>query len=186
MGITQNISDEELVRLYLEKQESWTFDKLYTRYSGKVYGKCISLLKNHEEAEDALQDIFTKVLLNLSKFSFKSRFSTWIYSITYNYCIDLIRRRKKNILTASENIENMDMEDEIGDKFLLEVKLERLKVIMEEVPTDDKTIILMKYQDGMSIKEIGAILDKSDSAVKMKLKRAKHKFRKIYQEMYSD
>ncbi len=174
-------SDEEIVSLYLAHQSSIYFDILYGRYSGKIYGKCMSLLKDEMVAADAVQDIFMKILLNLSKFSQKSRFSTWVYSITYNYCIDLLRKRKKlRRHLSDESSENMDVPEEVDDSFLLETEVHRLKIILEEIPVDDKAILLMKYQDEMSIKEISAHTDKSESSVKMKIKRAKHKFKRIY------
>ena len=128
-----------------------------------------------------------KILMNLAKFSGKSRFSTWIYSITYNYCIDYLRRKKKDpSVYVDDFIENLDVEEEVEDSFLLEVNVKRLKKILDEIPSGDKTILLMKYQDEMSIKEIGGILDKSESAIKMKIKRAKQKFRKTYKETYKE
>ena len=180
-------SDEEIVSLYLASQKSIYFDILYTRYSGKVYGKSMSLLKDEAMAEDAVQDIFMKILLNLSKFSMKSRFSTWLYSITYNYCIDLIRRRKKLRKLQSEELdENLDVPEEVDDSFLLETEVKRLKIILEKIPVDDKAVLLMKYQDEMSIKEICAVMEKSESSVKMKIKRAKHKFKRIYFQIFKE
>jgi len=185
--ITKKVSDEELVKLYLETQNVAYFNLIYKRYSGKIFGKCLSLLKTESEAEDATQDVMMKILMNMAKFSGKSRFSTWIYSITYNYCIDFLRRKKKDpSVYVDDYLENMDVEDDVEDRFLIEMNVGRLKVILEEIPTGDKTILLMKYQDEMSIKEIGQILDKSESAVKMKIKRAKQKFKKTFKEKYKE
>ncbi len=180
------MSDEEVVQEYLKTQNVAYFDVLYKRYSGKIFGKCISLLKDEEDAEDSVQEIFMKILLNLSKFSGKSRFSTWIYSITYNYCIDRIRRKKKDPSTLVEDMSNHDVPEDVNDVFLLEMEIGRLKVVLDEIPTKDKSILLMKYQDEMSIKEIGEMLEKSESAVKMKIKRAKQKFKKTYEEIYKE
>lgn len=180
-------SDEEIVSEYLKTQSSALFDVLYTRYSGKIYGKSISLLKDDVAAQDAVQDIFMKIILNLSKFSEKSRFSTWIYSITYNYCIDVLRRKKKIQKTFSEeNLDNLDVVEEVDDQFLLETGVKRLKIILNKISVEDKSVLMMKYQDEMSIKEICEVLEKSESAVKMKIKRAKHKFKRIYQQSYND
>ena len=185
--IPKDVSDEDVVKLYLETQNVAYFNILYERYSGKIFAKCISLLKEESSAEDATQDVLMKVLLNMSKFSGRSRFSTWVYSITYNYCIDYLRRKKKDpSVYVDDFIENLDVEDDIEDSFLLETNVKRLKVILGEMKSGDKTILLMKYQDEMSIKEIGEILDKSESAVKMKIKRAKQKFQKTYKEKYKE
>lgn len=179
-------SDEELVQNYLETQESRYFDRLYVKYSGKVFSKCISLLKNEALAQDATQDIFLKIFLNLAKFGGKSKFSTWIYSITYNYCIDLIRKGKKEKKIFSDDIEKApDLAEDIPDSAILEMEVKKLKVVLEKIPVGDKAVLLMKYQDDMSIREISDTLDKSESAIKMKIKRAKHKVQKVYKEIYT-
>jgi RNA polymerase sigma-70 factor (ECF subfamily) len=181
------LTDEEAVTEYVSSQNPAYFDLLYKRYSSKVFGKCISLLRDEGKAEDAMQEIFIKIILNLSKFSGKSKFSTWLYSITYNYCIDTIRKAKKDKSMLVEDMSTAyDVEDEVEDKFLLETKVERLEQILAEISAGDKSILLMKYQDGLSIKEIGGIFNKSESAIKMKIKRAKHKFRRVYSANYKD
>ena len=185
--IPSTMSDEDVIKEYLATQNSAYFDILYKRYSGKIYGKCISLLKDEAKAADATQEVFMKILINLSKFSGKSKFSTWIYSITYNFCIDMIRRTKKDPSLLVEDMESKyDQEEDVEDVYLLEMKVKRLKIILEEIPIMDKSILLMKYQDEMSIKEISEITKKSESAVKMKIKRAKQKFRKTYKEIYKE
>ena len=185
--IPSTMSDEDVIKEYLSTQNSAYFDILYKRYSGKIFGKCISLLKDEARAADATQEVFMKILINLSKFSGKSKFSTWIYSITYNFCIDMIRREKKDPSLLVDDIETKyDKEDDVEDVYLLEMKVKRLKIILEEIPVMDKSILLMKYQDEMSIKEISEITQKSESAVKMKIKRAKQKFRKTYKEIYKE
>jgi len=184
--IPKTMSDEDIVKEFLLTQNVAYFDVLYKRYAGKIFGKCISLLKDEEYAEDSVQEIFMKILLNMSKFSGRSKFSTWIYSITYNYCIDRIRRKKKDPSMLVEDLSNHDVEDSVEDAFLIEMEIKRLKVILEHIPVKDKSILLMKYQDGMTIKEIGETIDKSESAVKMKIKRAKQKFRNIYYDRYRE
>ena len=123
----------------------------------------------------------------MSKFGEKSKFSTWIYSITYNYCIDFIRRKKKEKNLFSDEIENApDIVDDVPDIALLEMEVHKLKAVLKDIPSGDRAILLMKYQDDMSIKEIADILDKSESAVKMKIKRAKAKAQKMKKQLFSD
>ena len=99
----------------------------------------------------------------------------------------MIRREKKDPSLLVDDIETKyDKEEDVEDVYLLEMKVKRLKIILEEIPVMDKSILLMKYQDDMSIKEISEITKKSESAVKMKIKRAKQKFRKTYKEIYKE
>lgn len=94
-GCHNEMRDFEVIHKYLKTQASVCFSLLYNRYSAKIYTKCLTILKDEMLAEDAMQEIFMKIFLNLTKFEEKAKFSTWIYSITYNYCIDYIRRKQK-------------------------------------------------------------------------------------------
>ncbi len=184
---TVEYTDSELIALYLEEQNTVYFTKLYKRYASKVFAKCISMLSDHGLARDATQDIFIKVLLNLAKFSEQSSFSTWVYSITYNYCIDLIRKKKKMPLLFTEDVSKVSKETEIEipDSVLLEMKQERLEAVMEKMPPGDKAILLMKYIDDLQIREIGEVLGKTESAIKMQIMRAKHKAQMLHDELYA-
>lgn len=178
--------DLEVIHNYLETQASICFNLLYERYSAKIYGKCLSLLRDEALAEDAMQEIFTKIFLNLSRFGEKSKFSTWVYSITYNYCIDYLRRKKKQDL-FSDDLENApDLADDVPDAEILDMEVKQLKEVLKQIPDGDRAILLMKYQDEMSIKEIAEILDKTESAVKMQLKRAKEKARYTKQSLFGE
>ncbi|MGE5354713.1 MAG: RNA polymerase sigma factor [Deltaproteobacteria bacterium] len=180
-------SDETLIFDYLRTQNNRYFDVLYNRYKDKIYGKCLSMLNDPEKSQDALQDIFIKVILNLSLFKQDSKFSTWLYSITYNYCIDVIRKDGKLITDNLDDIKGNEMlpdDDGISEKQLLEIKVDRLDRVLNELPVKDKSVLIMKYQGDLSIKDISEMLGKSESAVKMILKRAKEKSLIIYDEMY--
>lgn len=183
---SKEYSDSELISLYLREQNTTYFTLLYRRYAGKVFAKCISMLSDDGMARDATQDIFIKVLLNLGKFTEQSSFSTWVYSITYNYCIDIIRKKKKNILIFSEDMGkvNASVEVDIPDSVILEMETKRLERVMEVMPPGDKAILNMKYIDDLQIKEIAEVLNKTESAIKMQIMRAKAKAQTIYEDLY--
>ena len=113
---TKKLTDEEVIDKYIATQGSVYFTLLYDRYITKVYSKCISLLKDDAKAQDAAQEIFIKIFTNLHKFNKQSKFSTWVYSITYNFCIDTIRKQKKtsNLFSDEEN-EGTEIIEEIDD-----------------------------------------------------------------------
>jgi len=185
-SIPASLTDSQLIALYLQEQDARHFSQLYRRYAGKVFAKCISMLADHGMARDATQDVFIKILLNLSKFTEQSSFSTWVYSITYNYCIDLIRKKKKNILIFTEDMGRVSTasEVEIPDSVILEMETNRLEKVMHKLPVGDKAILDMKYTDDMSIREIGEVLNKTESAIKMQIMRAKIRAQGIYEDMY--
>ncbi len=176
------MSDEEIVKRIVHSQKADDFEIIYNRYVTKVYHKCLSLTKDEELAKDLSHDIFLKVFINLSKFNEKSKFSTWLYRVVFNYCMDHLRKNEKTS-TTEELIEINDEEDLSNEKQLLEMKVEMLTKVLEALPIEEKSILLMKYQDDHSIKEMMVILDISESAVKMRLKRAKAKAIALYKEM---
>lgn len=178
--------DEILVKAYQDAKVSLYFDEIYLRFSERIYGKCLTFFESSAEAEDCVQEIFMKLLVSIDKFNHKSKFSTWIYSITYNYCIDRIRRKKRNpfdFQDASYKDTEVDNEER-EEKILLEMELEELDVVLNAIPTQDKAVLLMKYLDDMSIKDIGQSLGKSESAIKMQLKRAKAKCVQRHNELF--
>jgi RNA polymerase sigma factor (sigma-70 family) len=181
-----DLTDSELLSRFRVAQDQSYFTLLYRRYGGKVFAKCYSMLNDEGLARDATQDIFIKVLLNIQKFNELSSFSTWVYSITYNYCIDLIRKKKKLPVLYTEDVSRIkeDVDDNIPDSVLLEMKQERLVKIMEVLPPGDKAILLMKYIDDLQIRDIAEILGKTESAIKMQIMRAKIKAQSIHDDMF--
>lgn len=176
----KKLTDEQLVAHFIETQKNLYFEQLYDRYSNKVYRKCLSFVKDDAKAEDFTHDIFLKLVLNLSSYKETAKFSTWLYSITYNYCIDQTRVSKKYSEVGLDD--NFDVPDDGDDAEMAELEAQQLNKAMKQILPEEKSILMMKYQDEMSIKEISESLDISESAVKMRLLRAKEKLRKVYLE----
>lgn len=183
---TEHIEDNEIVRRIVQDGERELQHVIYDRYADKVYGKCISLCKDSNTAQDLMHDVMVKILTKLSQFKGTSDFSFWVYSVTYNYCMDYLRKKKRKIVTevadenAFENVATDDIEKE--NKILLEMRLEQLEMLFEKLNTQEKAVLLLRYQDGHSIKDISAILDISESAVKMRLKRSRDRIASMFKE----
>jgi RNA polymerase sigma-70 factor (ECF subfamily) len=175
----KNLSDEQLVSLFIESQKNLYFEQLYDRYADKVYRKCMSFVKDEAKAEDFTHDIFMKLVLNIASYKASARFSTWLYSITYNYCIDQLRVAKKYVEYSLEY--DFDLAED-NDAELVELEEQRLRKALQKIVPEEKSILMMKYQDELSIKEIATTLDISESAVKMRLLRAKERLKKVYIE----
>ena len=186
-GKKSTLSDEELIEEIVRSQDSRLVEVLYERYADKVYSRCISFVKEASIAEDLTHDIFIKVYLNLGRFKQKSKFSTWLYSITYNFCVDYVRKKQKDNVVDMEDKEgeiagrDIDTADDLDH-----IALDRLTELLEQLKSEDKLILLMKYRDDMSIKDIQVAFDISESAVKMRIKRAKEKLKSLYCEMYEE
>jgi RNA polymerase sigma-70 factor (ECF subfamily) len=151
-----------------------------------VYNKCYGFAKDGDEAKDLTQDVFLKLFVKLASFKGKSKFSTWLYAFTYNHCVNYVTRNtaKKFEKQAVDykDIENLSDDYEEDDNSFLNMKVEKLKVALELISPEEKMILLLKYQDFLTIKEIGSALDIGDSAVKMRIKRAKDKLVTEYNE----
>lgn len=176
-------TDEELVRMFIVTQRNPYFEELYERYSGKVYRKCLSFVKDQAKAEDFTHDIFLKLIFKLSSYHENARFSTWLYSITYNYCMDQLRINKKRAEVYAD--ENLEIPDDTDLNTMFEdpdVEAKRLKRAMEGLTTEEKSILMMKYQDDLSIREISDVFKITESATKMRLLRSREKLRTRYLE----
>ncbi len=175
---SEKLSDIELVNQIVETKNTLQFSTLYDRYSRKVYNKCYGFARNEDEAKDLTQDVFVKLFTKLHTFKGKSKFSTWLYSFTYNFCVNYVNRDKaRKMDDVSNSLDDHDyylseMAD-IPDEDLLELKVKKLKVALENIDPEDKAILLLKYQDDVSVKDLQTVLQLGKSAVKMRLKRAR-------------
>ncbi|MFN0201653.1 MAG: RNA polymerase sigma factor [Bacteroidia bacterium] len=182
----RTVSDEDLVEMIVKQGKTDVFSVLYERYSDKVYRKCLSFEKDRDSAHDLVHDVFLKVFLQLSKFEARARFSTWLYSITYNYCVEQHRKRAKMPSQDIDDNPELAVFDDDDDLEIFEVRATALKKAMEKVSPEDKAILLLKYQEDASIKELMELLNVSKSAVKMRLSRARQRAKEIIDEMNLD
>jgi RNA polymerase sigma factor (sigma-70 family) len=101
------------------------FTILYDRYSSIVYNKCYGFSKNKEEAQDLTHDVFIRLFVKLRTFKGKSKFSTWLYSFTYNFCVNYVQRDKykknENKTVVTDQIKEEDVFEEIDDAALFDL-----------------------------------------------------------------
>lgn len=180
------LSDAELVSFAKENNRD-ALDELYDRHAPMVYRKCIALLRNKESAQDITHDVFIKAFLNIAKLKDGQSFAKWIITITYNKCMDSLRLTKKSFTNSlDEQYDNLASDDdEKNIKIEKEAELEHLEQAFLKLPEPDRVLLLMQFQDNLSIQQIQEILGLKASAVKMRLKRAKEKLSKIYGDINS-
>lgn len=175
----KKLSDNDLVFEIVATNSPELFAELYDRFSNIVFNKCYGFCRSREEAEDLTHDVFVKLFLKLNTFKGYSKFSTWLYSFTYHFCLNYIQRntykKKERRTVVSDQIREEPVFEEMDTVNLVKVKSERLAEILASIKPAEKIILLMKYQEDMSIKEIMCVLKISKSAVKMRIKRAKAK-----------
>ena len=178
------VDDREAVHHFLDSGDRQGFSLLYCRYRDKVFRKCLDMLKKEGAAKDAAQEIFIQVFLKLPQFRREARFSSWLFIITQNYCLDLLRKEKQARDQLS-SIGNLDMirQEEQADPYRIDRQLAELNLVMREMPAADKRILQMKFWDRMSIRAIAKRYRVSEGAVKMRIKRAKARARQIRTEL---
>lgn len=181
-----DVEDSELVELYLVTRGDRYFGELYRRYSPKVFGKCITMLGNEEEAADAVQDIFERVLLRIGGFRQDSKFGTWLFTITNNFCIDLLRKRKRlrGKIGEMPEVEVAEVVEETD--WLQDQSPKAIRHILDNLSELDRVALVLMYMDEMSVKEIAAQMGLQESATKMRLKRARQRAKDIYDDWSVD
>ncbi|MEM7371848.1 MAG: sigma-70 family RNA polymerase sigma factor [Bacteroidota bacterium] len=176
------LSDEEIVSAITQKGETDLFGILYNRYSDKVYRKCLTFVRDKDVAQDMVQDVLLKVFTQLSKFKGNSRFSTWLYAVTYNFCVEYYRKNNRYTTVDIQEGPDYSESDDSDEKELLAARAHQLNQALDQIPPEEKMILLSKYQDGASIKELMVQLDISESAVKMRLSRARKRIKHLIDE----
>jgi RNA polymerase sigma factor (sigma-70 family) len=182
----KDVPDEEIVQLLNAGGDSSLFTILYERYESKVLDKCYSLLHNRELAEEFAEDVLSKTYEKLSGFRGNSSFSSWLYSITYNHCIDYLRE-KKRLHYPDWNSQNEI--PEIADDFdedITDLHYSRMMRILDIMHAEERAMLLMKYQDDLPVKQIAKSLRLTEGAVKMRIKRAKARLAYLYKKLYGN
>jgi RNA polymerase sigma-70 factor (ECF subfamily) len=176
------LTDEELVqRSQLGEQSA--FSEIALRYEPYILANCRSFVKNQEVAKDLTQEILIKLFLELPKFRLEAKLKTWVYAITYHTCVDYLRKNKKRIYeTVSQQLSDSlpELLDEELEDLDTDKSLSLLEELLKQMTSEGRLILLMKYVEKQKIKDIQLALGVSESAIKMRLKRARSVLNELY------
>ncbi len=170
-------TDHQLIEKTLDGNTQ-AFSVLVERYQNYVFTIAVRMLRNREEAEEVAQDSFIKAFEALSTFRGESKFSSWLYSITYRKTLDRIRKNNNSrTIELVEEITESETEDIENALHFLQIqeRNELIKKGIEELPEQDGAIITFFYFEELSIKEIAEITELSEDNVKIKLYRSRKK-----------
>lgn len=161
------------------------FQQLVERYQHFVFTIAYKILRTREEAEEAAQDVFVKVYKTLGSYEQKSKFSTWLYTVTYRTAIDIAR--KKQLLTDSiDNDDNFLQLEDAEDTPLEEVQQgdlqSQLQLAINQLRPDDAALITLFYLNEKTVKEISEIMDLTETNIKTKLHRTRETLRQYLSE----
>lgn len=181
---------EEIVKkriLQVLKGDQDAYGEIVEIYKDKVYQICYRMLGNRHEAEDIAQDAFIRAYININSFNIDLKFSTWLYRIATNLCIDRIRKKKPDYYLDAEvaGTDGLTMYSQISSKSdMPEKELESLELeesIQREIlklPDKYRSVIVLKYIEELSLIEISEILNLPIGTVKTRIHRGREALRK--------
>ncbi len=161
------------------------FTLLVDRYKDLVFTLALRMLKNREEAEEVSQDTFIKTYRSLHKFKGDSKFSTWIYKVAYNSCLDQIKKNKKllNNVEINEFTEHqVKTMDNAFDALVEEERNQLIQDCLQLLPSDDSFLLTLYYFEEQSLDEIANIVGLTANNVKVKIFRSRKKLAHILKE----
>ncbi len=161
------------------------FSVLVDRYKDLVFTLALRMLKNREEAEEVSQDTFIKTYKSLHKFKGDSKFSTWIYKVAYNTCLDRLKKNKKhfNDVAIDEFTEHqIKTMDNALDKMEQQEHNQAIKDCLTLLPNDDSFLLTLYYFEERSLEEISKIIGIKANNVKVKIFRSRKKLASILKQ----
>jgi RNA polymerase sigma-70 factor (ECF subfamily) len=169
--------EEILVALVEEftKGRKRSFSEILKLLSSDIINLAYRYTYNLEDAKDIFQEVSFKIFKHLKSFKKKAKFSTWVYRITVNSCIDFLRKRKDSLEIRDNLLESESYPQEIIDE---QDKKNAIKEAIEKLPKAQKNVFILRHYQGLKISQISKILGCSQSTVKTHLARAIDNLRK--------
>jgi len=184
--MNQSLDEEKLVRAAAAGDDG-AFEKLVLAHQKQVYNLCLRMSGSADDAYDLSQESFLKAWRALGQYQFEAGFSTWLFRLTSNVCIDFLRRRKREShvsLTFSDD-EEEGREYAVPDPaplpeqtLLVRETREELMAAMQALPAEYRVILQLRVVESLPYDEIGRILDIPIGTVKSRLARARIQLRK--------
>ena len=183
----EDVRDETLVERF-RRGDDTAFDELVARHHGKVYAIAYRMTRNREDALDIAQEVFVKAHRGISKWKPIKGFQHWLYRIATNMTIDVMRKRKRR---SAVIVEGEDFSADRGSVTpadgpdpvrLLELEDigKRLQAALDTLPERQRAVMMLRYYEDLSIKEIASVLECTEGTVKTHLFRGTGKLRDMF------
>ena len=181
------MQDHELIEK-ITTGNATAFQELFDRYKKLVINVCYRLVGNRDEAEDLTQDVFLKIFRSAKHFKHRSKVSTWIYRIAINLSLNHLRRKKyQQWFSLDDNAPSKDSvfvelvsTDCPESEFNAQEQEKIVLKAINELPADQRVVVMLQRYDELSGQEIAAIVECSVGAVQARLHRAK---KNLYQKL---
>lgn len=176
----KDLGDSELVSYILKKHQE-NYHEIINRYQKKLFSYLYRLVRNKEEVEDILQNVFVKVFKNLDSFDPAKKFSPWIYRIAHNEAVNFLKRRSKKQFISWEDMANENKSEARSeekspfDEWISKESGREVRKAMKALPAKYKEILEMRYFQEKSYQEISRAIRKPVNTVGTLLSRSKKK-----------
>lgn len=187
--MSQTLTDIQIIELILGGQTQ-LYSLLVKRHQRFVFTLALRFVKNREEAEEIAQDCFIKAYKALMSYNRSAKFSTWLYSITYNTSMTYLRKKKVQTLSVYDEQIYQQIDQNISnfkansfDKTNVHAFI---NVAITQLNEDDASIIMLFYMAEQSLEEIAKVMSLEANTVKVKLHRARHKLKDKLQDLLKD
>ena len=192
-GVTA--ADENKLVNKAVKGDNSAFEALMEKHMGIIYNIALRMTANQDDAEDMTQEIMIKIFRSLGSFKGNSKFSTWIYRVAVNTCLDELKKKKnKKHLSLDAEISGDDGENQIEikddspspEKLAEQNELRDMVAAAVKLLSDEhRAVIVLRDIRGMSYSEIAGILGCSDGTVKSRISRARAQLKMILEKEYN-
>lgn len=173
------MTDESAIRLVMNGN-THAFSEIVDTYRDSVFGMALRFTGNQSDAQDISQEIFVRVYGNLHRYNGKSKFSTWLYRISYNLCIDWTRKHSKDSLSTGFTDNDLEIPDSRAgpeDIYFEMQQRKELRKAINSLKEKSRNILILFYYQGFSYEDIGEILEIPVKTVETQLYRARKQLR---------
>jgi RNA polymerase sigma factor (sigma-70 family) len=185
----QTNTDLMLIERILSGQTD-QYSLLVKRHQRFVFTLALRFAKNREDAEEIAQDCFVKAYKALGTFKQTSKFSTWLYTITYTTAMTFLRKKRLDTLSISDDETFIQLENHtsgfMANSYEKKDSYKFLNEAITQLSIDDAAVITLFYQGEQSLEEIGATLCMAPNTIKVKLHRARQRLKEKLQYLLKD
>ena len=185
-------SEEAALVRRVQARDEIAFREVVERYQAKIFSIIYGILRNHNDAEDIAQQVFSKIYFSIQSFDFRSSLLTWIYKITVNECYDYLRKKRVRKLVyesdfSEEDVQRMQNTDTASDpKPAVDTQLAQRDLVVKllaKLSVEDRSLLLLKEVEGHSVEELAQMTGMNENTIKVKLFRSRQKLVKAAQRL---
>lgn len=174
------LKEEDVLQIInqVKQGRKQAFNALILAFEKDVFSLCMRMLKHREEAEEVAQDSFIRAYQRLKSFKEQAKFSTWLYRITYNNCLNRLKANKKQLLHTEwqEVHQESSHTEESMNVLKSKERVHFVGLALGELAAHEAALINLYYQNECSLAEMQEILDIPKETLKVQLHRARKRF----------